>query len=116
MVVAACNSSAKMPHEFLSRFALHLSFPTYTREEFIEVCRGFLTKAENCEPDIAGLIGQYVYDYNVGDVRKARGVWHLMTESTESEIARVIQLMLKYSPEGNKKKKSNIGGQRLSGI
>jgi len=116
IVIAACNSSAKMPQEFLSRFALHLSFPTYTREEFIEVCRGFLTKAESCDSDIASLIGQYVYDYNVGDVRKARGVWHLMTESTESEIARVVQLMLKYSPEGNRRRKVNVADQRPLGM
>ena len=103
MVIAACNSSAKMPPEFLSRFALHLSFPTYTREEFIDVCRGFLSKAENCEPEIASLIGQYVYDYNVGDVRKARGVWQLMLAPTEEEVQRVVQLMLKYSPNGRKK-------------
>ena len=103
MVIAACNSSAKMPPEFLSRFALHLSFPTYTREEFIDVCRGFLSKAENCEPEIATLIGQYVYDYNVGDVRKARGVWQLMLAPTEEEVQRVVQLMLKYSPNGHKK-------------
>ena len=46
MIIAACNSSAKMPREFLSRFALHVHFPLYTREEFIEVCQGFLTRAE----------------------------------------------------------------------
>jgi len=105
MVIAACNSSEKMPREFLSRFALHLTFPTYTRDEFIDVCRGFLQKAENCDPDIASLIGQYVFDYKVGDVRKARGVWNLMNEATEEEILRVVQMMLKYSPDGNKRRR-----------
>jgi len=97
MVIAACNSSAKMPREFLSRFALHVHFPTYTRDEFIEVCHGFLTRAENCPADLAALIGQYVFDYGIGDVRKARGVWQLMTAPTEEELQRVIRLMLKYS-------------------
>ena len=105
MVIAACNSSVKMPREFLSRFALHLTFPTYTREEFIDVCRGFLQKAENCEPDIAELIGRYVFDYNVGDVRKARGVWNLMNEATEEEVQRVVRMMLKYSPDGDKRRR-----------
>ncbi len=114
MVFAACNSSAKMPPEFLSRFALHLRFPTYTREEFINVCEGFLSKVDSCEPAIAELIGQYVYDYNVGDVRKARGVWQLMTEPTESEIQRVINMMLKYSPQTQRKRKRAIQeSQRL---
>lgn len=105
MVIAACNSSAKMPPEFLSRFAFHLSFPTYTREEFINVCEGFLSKTENCEPEIAALIGKYVHDYQVGDVRKARGVWQLMNEPTETEIVRVINLMRKYSPDTHKRRK-----------
>jgi len=109
MVIAACNSSAKMPREFLSRFALHIHFPTYSRQEFIAVCHGFLTRAEGCPPEIAVLIGQYIYDYGIGDVRKARGVWQLMTAPTEDEVRRVIQLMLKYSPDNH-----NRHNRRLS--
>jgi hypothetical protein len=105
MVIAACNSSAKMPAEFLSRFALHAHFPRYTREEFIEVCVGFLTRAESCPTDIASLIGRLVYDCAIGDVRKARGAWQLMTEPTQDEAVRVIQLMMKYSSDHQKKRK-----------
>lgn len=104
LVIAACNSSAKMPQPFLSRFALHVHFPTYTRDEFIDVCRGFLTRAEGCPQELAVLAGQYVYDYGLGDVRKARGVWQLMTAPTEDEVRRVIQLMRKYTPDNNKKR------------
>jgi len=116
MVIAACNSSAKMPKEFLSRFALHLVFPTYTRAEFISVCKGFLSKAEGCEPDVAALIGKYVHDYNVGDVRKARGVWQLMNEPTETEIVRVINLMRKYSPENSSPRKKKGEATLLPGF
>ncbi len=115
MVVAACNSSAKFPPEFLSRFALHVYFPSYTRDEFIEVCQGFLSKAENCPPDIAGTIGQAVFDNKLGDVRKARAVWMLMTEPTREEMLRVIDMMVKYSPELNRRKRQNQGS-RLPGI
>jgi len=104
MVICACNSSAKMPQEFLSRFALHVAFPTYTREEFIDVCQGFLVKAEQCPPGIAGTIGRLVFDYGLGDVRKARGAWQLMAESSSQEVHRVIQLMLKYSPDNNRRR------------
>jgi len=100
MVIGACNSTAKMPPEFLSRFALHVYFPVYTREEFVDVCRGFLTRAENCPEDIAATIGMRVFDYGLGDVRKARGVWQLMTSPTEKEVDRVVRLMKKYS-KGN---------------
>lgn len=86
-VIAACNSSAKMPREFLSRFALHVRFPEYTRDEFIDVCRGFLSRAENAPPDIATFLGEQVFDNNIGDVRKARGAWLLMAEPTEAEAS-----------------------------
>ncbi len=62
MVIAACNSSKKMPMEFLSRFALHVHFPSYTRQEFIDVCHGFLMRSEGCPPELAVLIGSHVYD------------------------------------------------------
>jgi hypothetical protein len=104
MVIAACNSSVKFPPEFLSRFALHINFPRYTREEFIDVCQGFLSKAESCPPEVAATIGSLVHDYGLGDVRKARGVWQLMNSPTEAEMHRVIQMMIKYSPDGHKKK------------
>lgn len=107
IVVAACNSSEKMPPEFLSRFALHVNFPLYTREEFIDVCRGFLFRAENCPEDMSEYIGQKVYDYGLGDVRKARGVWQLMTETTTEEADRVIRMMMKYAPGTRRRKKQN---------
>jgi len=107
MVIGACNSTAKMPPEFLSRFALHVFFPSYSRDEFIDVCRGFLTRAENCPEDIAGAIGRTVFDYDLGDVRKARGVWQLMTAPTEAEVHRVVQLMQKYSRDNHNRRKSS---------
>jgi len=115
MLIAACNSTAKMPREFLSRFALHVLFPTYTREEFIDVCRGFLTRAEQCPEVIAGIIGRAIFDYDLGDVRKARGVWQLMTAPTQGEVHRIIQLMLKYNPDGHRRTRSTQGS-RLQGM
>ena len=115
MLIAACNSTAKMPREFLSRFALHVLFPIYTREEFIDVCRGFLTRAEQCPEIIAGSIGRAIFDYNLGDVRKARGVWQLMTAPTQEEVYRVIHLMQKYNPDGHRRARPTQGG-RLPGM
>ncbi|GAI60058.1 unnamed protein product, partial [marine sediment metagenome] len=51
--------------------------------------------------------GQFVYDYGIGDVRKARGVWQLMISPTEDEVQRVIKLMLKYTPGDNKRRKTS---------
>jgi len=115
MVIAACNSSKKMSPEFLSRFAFHPFFKEYTRQEFIDVCVGMLSRAEGCPPDVAHLIGVQVYDMGLGDVRKARGVWQLMREPTEEEVRRIISMNLKYSPEieprGRKRQ-----GQKLPGF
>ena len=115
MTIAACNSSAKMTAEVLSRFALHVHFPAYSRQQFIDVCCGFLTRAEGCPSDLAGLIGRYVYDHGLGDVRKARGAWQLMSAPTEDEVSRVIQLMLKYSPgdNHNHNKRKKVQAERL---
>lgn len=116
MVIAACNSSKKFPPEFLSRFALHINFPQYTREEFIDVCRGFLTKTENCPVDVAETIAAQVHDYKLGDVRKTRGVWQVMQEPTQEEIHKVIQMMLKYGKDGQKYRAKLEKESRLPGI
>lgn len=115
-VLAACNSSDRMPQAFLSRFALHARFPLYTRVEFINVCRGFL-RAEGCPEEFAVAIGQRVYDYGLGDVRKARGVWAMMRESTETEVVRVVNLMLRYSGDLQKAgRRVEPSGERLEGM
>ncbi len=109
MVIAACNSSKKMSPEFLSRFAFHPYFKEYTRQEFIDVCVGMLTRVEGCPPDVAQLIGVQVYDMGLGDVRKARGVWQLMRAPTEEEVQRIIRMNLKYSPELDTRKVKRQG-------
>lgn len=109
MVIAACNSSKKMSPEFLSRFAFHPYFKEYTRQEFIDVCVGMLTRVEGCPPDVALLIGVQVYDMGLGDVRKARGVWQLMRAPTEAEVQRIIRMNLKYSPELDTRKVKRQG-------
>lgn len=116
MVIAACNSSKKMSPEFLSRFAFHPHFPEYSRQEFIDVVVGMLTRAEGCPPELAKLIGERVYDMGLGDVRRARGVWQLMRAPTEDEVKRVIQMNLKYSPEVSTKPRRLVQGRRLPGL
>ncbi|MDD4873887.1 MAG: ATP-binding protein [Dehalococcoidales bacterium] len=107
VVIAACNSSDKMPREFISRFAMHICFPLYTRNEFIDVCHGYLTRAEKCPPDIAKEIGRLVFYYNIGDVRKARSVWQMM-QLNGSDAMSVVQFMLRYSKETKRVKESPL--------
>jgi hypothetical protein len=117
MVIAACNSSTKMPREFLSRFALHAKFPPYERDEFIDVVRGFLTRASDCPAELSELIGQCVFDLNLGDIRRARAVWDLMDEPTEAEVRRVIRVMQKYDPENHtRERRKPAAARRLPGM
>ena len=116
MVIAACNSTRKMSPEFLSRFALHVAFKAYTRDEFIDVCRGFLHRSENCPDEIAAMIGAGVFDYALGDVRKAKGVWGLMERSTHEEVHRVLEFMRKYNPANNARSRNPVNAGRLPGL
>lgn len=97
MVIAACNSSKKMPAEFISRFASHFTFPHYTRPEFIDVVRSMLGRAEGCPAALAEMIACQVFDNRLGDVRQARGVWQQMRAPTEAEAIRVLNMKAKYS-------------------
>jgi hypothetical protein len=97
MVIGACNSSKKMPPEFLSRFAFHPKFPHYTREEFIDVVRSMLSRVESCPVELSELIAEQVFDNGLGDVRQARGVWQLMRAPTREEVIRVLRMKAKYS-------------------
>ncbi len=115
ILFAACNSSAKLSPEFISRFAFHPHFPEYSRQEFIDVVVGMLTRVEGCPPDVAHLIGVQVYDMGLGDVRKARGVWQLMREPTEEEVQRVIRMNLKYGPQNDVRHPRRGQAARLPG-
>lgn len=96
MVIAACNSSRKMPPEFLSRFALHPVFQHYTRQEFLDVVRAMLARS-GCPTDIAEIIAVEVFDNRLGDVRQARSVWELMQAPTREEAERVLRVKLRYT-------------------
>ncbi len=114
MVFAACNSSTKFTKEFLSRFAWHFHFPKYTRDEFINVSRGFLGRSCKCPEHLATLIGQLVFDLELGDIRQVRAVYESLDEPTEDEVRRVIEIKLKYGDQAkNNKRKLIRTGQKL---
>jgi MoxR-like ATPase len=113
MVIAACNSSKKMPAEFLSRFAFHPRFPHYSRAEFVDVVRSMLTRTEGCPPELAETIAVQVFDNRLGDVRQARGVWQLMRAPTEAEAIRVLDMKAKYSPDADRRTLKLAGAKLL---
>ncbi len=115
MVFAACNSSKKFTKEFLSRFAWHFRFPRYTREQFIDVSVGFLGRACECPDHLAILIGQLVFDLELGDIRQVRAVWDALENPTEEEVKRVVELKLKYGDQtkGGRRKLMQTGSKLI---
>jgi replication-associated recombination protein RarA len=111
-VYAACNRYDKFTPEFLSRFPWQVHFKPYTRSEFLDVCRGFLTRS-SCPEDVAEYIGVRVFDDGLGDVRKVRGVWQAMDYPTKEEAQRVIDLQRKYAPGTDLRVKKQMASVRM---
>jgi hypothetical protein len=113
-VFAACNSTNKLTPELISRFGAPFFLREYTRAEFIDVCIGFLCRSAGAPEEIAQMIAEEVYDHQLGDVRRVRGIWDLMLEPTVSEVRRIINVGIKYSEEVTPTKKRPItAGARL---
>ena len=113
MIIAACNSSAKMSREFLSRFMVHAYFPDYSRQEFIDVCIGML-KTKDLPTEISIRIGEEVYDHKLGDVRKARSIADLMEDTTMEEIDNAIAFLEKYKlPEELEEQNKKVQNKRF---
>jgi hypothetical protein len=98
IVIAAANSVAKLPPELLSRFDFHLKLKPYTREEFITVCRNYLSQFEGVPMDLAEYIGTKVWSSLKipSDVRKARGIARILDRFDQTEVDRVIAFEEKY--------------------
>jgi len=96
IVFAAGNTDKTIPPELLSRFDTKLYFPPYSFEEFVSVCRGYLSRYENVPEDIAEYIGVQTWQHLDKDVRTARGIARRLRESSTNDIDRVVGFLMKY--------------------
>jgi hypothetical protein len=96
IVFAAGNTDKTIPMELLSRFDTKLYFPSYSYEEFVYVCRGYLSKYENVPEYIADYIGIQTWQQLDRDVRTARGIARRLRESSTNEVDRVVGFLEKY--------------------
>jgi len=96
IVVAAANSDRNIPPELMSRFDYPLYFKPYRREEFINVCAGYLTRFEETPEQIARYAAERCWEANERDVRKVRGLVRMLREPTFEEVDRLIAFRAKY--------------------
>jgi Mg-chelatase subunit ChlI len=99
IVVGACNASQRLPPELLSRFDFHLQLKPYSRAEFIEVCRIYLSQFEGVPEGWAEYIGTKVWQSLKipSDVRKARGIARILERFDKTEVDRVVAFEEKYA-------------------
>lgn len=97
IVFAAGNTDRTIAPELLSRFDTKLYFPPYTFQDFITICRGYLSRYENISDTVAEYIGTLTWNLLDKDVRTARGVARRLREATTADVDRVVRFLRKYS-------------------
>jgi hypothetical protein len=99
IVFAAGNTDKTMPPELLSRFDTKLYFPPYSFEEFMSVCRGYLSRYEGVPDSLAEYIGRRTWHQLDRDVRTARGIARRLREKTVDDVDRLVRFLGKYAKQ-----------------
>jgi Holliday junction DNA helicase RuvB len=95
-VFAAANRDRGLAPELLSRFDTKLYFHPYSFDDFVAVCRGYLSRYESVSDDIAEYIGKQTWHQLDKDVRTARGVARRLREATIADVDRAVRFLRKY--------------------
>ncbi len=104
-VFAAGNTDKTVPPELLSRFDTKLYFSAYSFEEFVSVCRGYLSRYESVPEPIAEYVGIQTWQHLDRDVRTSRGITRRLRESSREDVDRVVGFLRKYQ------KRQSVSGQ-----
>jgi len=99
-VFAACNRLRGLPPELIDRFQVFHIEP-YTKEQFIRVVTGYLTKRKRVPEDLARYIAEKVQEYSVS-VREAIRISRIAR--TKDEVDKVIRIIKRYRG-GNKERR-----------
>ena len=91
-VFAAANRLKGLPPELLDRFQVFHIKP-YTKEQFIRVVTGYLTKRKGVPEDLARHIAEKVQEYSVS-VREAIRISRIA--KTKDGVDKVIEIVRKY--------------------
>ena len=96
IVFGAANTDRNIPPELMSRFDYPLYFKPYGREEFINVCVGYLTRFEETQEGIARYAAERCWEAGMRDVRKVRGVIRMLRKPAFEEVDRLVKFQVKY--------------------
>jgi Holliday junction DNA helicase RuvB len=91
-VFAAANTLKGLPPELIDRFQVFHIKP-YTRDQFIRVVMGFLTRRRGVAADLARYIAERVADYSVS-VREAIRIAALA--KTREEVDKIVGIIQRY--------------------
>jgi len=91
-VFATCNVRKTLAPELVDRF-VELHFKPYSKEQFIHVCRNYLSKRESVPGEVAEYIAEKTYER--GGIRLARSVARMA--KTKDMVDRVVAILDKYS-------------------
>jgi Holliday junction DNA helicase RuvB len=98
-VFAAGNTDRTIPLELLSRFDTKLYFPPYSFDDFVSVCKVYLSRYENAPHGVAEYIGKETWQQLDKDVRTARGVARRLRENTTDDVDRVVRFLRKHGKQ-----------------
>ena len=98
-VFATCNETTKLEKPLLSRFAIHLEFPPYTKEQYIHIMStAILNKKFTTNEQFARYIAETIYTQFGGDnPRLCESV--AKTCKDETTVQRFVLMQQKYSKE-----------------
>jgi len=113
-VFAAGNTDKTIPTELLSRFDTKLYFSAYSFEEFVSVCRGYLSRYESVPEPIAEYVGVQTWQHLDRDVRTSRGITRRLRESSREDVDRVVGFLRKYQKRQSVSGRSNSCGSQES--
>ena len=95
-VFAAANRDRGLAPELLSRFDTKLYFHPYSFDDFVAICKGYLSKYENVPSNIAEYIGKQTWHQLDKDARTARGVARRLRDNTTNDVDRVVAFLCRY--------------------
>jgi MoxR-like ATPase len=93
-VFASCNNIHRLPPELLSRFQ-KLYFPPYTKDEFLEICSGYVVHYEKVREEVALRAGELVWESLNRDIRQVIRIVRL--SKTVEQVEQTVEVFKKYA-------------------